>query len=49
MYVINLKESGFNYMRNGTQQKRAIAFRIVLAFIGAFATFLFGLIIKAIF
>jgi hypothetical protein len=49
MYVINLKESGFNYKRNGTQQKRDIVFRIFLAFIGAVATFIFGLILKAIF
>ena len=49
MYVINLKESGFNFRRNAKQKQRDIAFRIVLAFIGAVATFIFGLIIKGIF
>lgn len=49
MYVINLRESGFNYKRNAKQKQRDIAFRIMLAFIGAAATFFFGLIIKGIF
>ncbi len=49
MYVINLKESGLNYKRMAKQRQRDIAFRIMLAFIGAFATFIFGLILKGIF
>lgn len=49
MYVINLKETGFSYKRMIKQRQRDIAFRIALAFIGAFATFIFGLIIKSIF
>ena len=49
MYVINLKESGFAYKRNAKQRQRDIAFRIVLAFIGAAATFIFGLILKSLF
>lgn len=49
MYVINLKENGFNFKRNAKQRQRDIAFRIMLAFIGAAATFIFGLIIKGIF
>ena len=49
MYIINLKESGFNFKRNAKQKQRDIAFRIMLAFIGAAATFIFGLIIKGIF
>ena len=49
MYVINLKEAGFAYKRSIKQQRRDIAFRITLAFIGAVATFIFGLIIKGIF
>ena len=49
MYVINLRESGFAYKRNARQKQRDISFRIFLAFIGAFATFIFGLILKGIF
>ncbi len=49
MYVINLKETGLSYKRTIKQQQRDIAFRIALAFIGAVATFLFGLVIKGIF
>ena len=43
MYVINLKESGMSYKRMIRQRQRDIAFRIALAFVGALATFLFGL------
>jgi hypothetical protein len=49
MYVINLTDHGKAYTRAAKQRKRDIAFKIFLAFIGAFATFIFGLIIKAIF
>ena len=49
MYVISLKDSGYAYKRSAKQRQRDIAFRIVLAFIGAAATFIFGLIIKGIF
>lgn len=49
MYVINLRESGLGYMRTAGQKKRDIAFKIFLAFVGAFATFVFGLILKAVF
>lgn len=49
MYVISLKENGFAYKRNSKQKQRDIMFRIMLAFIGAAATFLFGIILKAIF
>ena len=49
MYVINLKDNGFAYKRSAKQRQRDIAFRIMLAFIGAAATFIFGLIIKGIF
>lgn len=49
MYVINLKENGLNYKRTEKQRQRDIAFRIMLAFIGAAATFIFGLILKGIF
>ena len=49
MYVISLKENGYAYKRNAKQRQRDIAFRIMLAFIGAAATFIFGHIIKGIF
>lgn len=48
MYVINLKESGFAYNRTRRQKQRDISYKIFLAFIGALATFLFGLILKAL-
>lgn len=49
MYVINLKENGLAFKRNEKQRQRDVAFRIGLAFIGALATFIFGLILKGIF
>lgn len=48
MYVINLKEKGLNFRRAKAQRTRDIAYKIGLAFIGALATFIFGLILKAI-
>lgn len=49
MYVINLKENGFAYKRAAKQRQRDITFKIFLAFIGALATFVFGLILKGLF
>lgn len=49
MYVISLKENGKAYKRSAKQRRRDITFRIFLAFIGALATFIFGLILKAVF
>ncbi len=49
MYVINLKDSGFAYKRTAKQRQRDISFKIFLAFIGALATFIFGLILKQLF
>lgn len=49
MYVISLKENGMSFKRAEKQKRRDVAFKILLAFIGAVATFIFGLIIKAIF
>ncbi len=48
MYVIRLKENGFAWKRASKQKQRDISFRIFLAFLGALATFVFGLILKAI-
>lgn len=48
MYVINLKESGFAWKRTSKQKQRDVTFKIFLAFLGAFATFVFGLILKAL-
>ena len=49
MYVINLKESGFAFRREAKQRRRDVGFKIFLAFVGALATFIFGLILKGIF
>lgn len=49
MYVIALKESGLAYKRNQRQKRLDIINKIALAFVGAVATFVFGLILKAIF
>lgn len=49
MYVISLTETGMGFRREITQKRRDVGFKILLALIGAFATFIFGLIIKAIF
>lgn len=48
MYVINLKESGFAWKRTAKQRQRDVSFKIFLAFLGAFATFVFGLILKGL-
>ncbi len=49
MYVISLRESGLAYKRNQRQKRMDVINKIALAFVGAFATFIFGLILKAIF
>ena len=49
MYVISLKENGMAFKRSAKQRQRDIFFKIFLAFVGALATFVFGLILKAIF
>lgn len=49
MYVISLKESGLAFRREAHRKRRDVSFRIFLAFIGAFATFLFGVVLKALF
>lgn len=48
-YVIILKDSGMSFKRLEEQKQRDVTFKIFLAFIGAFATFIFGLILKGIF
>ncbi len=48
MYVITLKESGLNFRREKKQRARDVMFKIALAFIGALATFIFGIILKAL-
>ncbi len=49
MYVIALKESGLAFKRNQRQRRQDILNKIFLAMVGAVATFIFGLILKAIF
>ena len=48
MYVITLKESGMNFRRARKQRVRDVFYKLALAFIGALATFIFGIILKAI-
>jgi hypothetical protein len=48
-YVITLKQNGFAFQRAKKQQQRDVLFKIFLAFIGALATFIFGLLLKSIF
>lgn len=49
MYVISLKESGLAFKRNEKQRRQEFYYRMLLAAVGAVATFIFGLILKAIF
>ena len=49
MYVITLKESGYAFRRSQKQRRRDVWFKIALAFVGALATFIFGLILRSIF
>ena len=49
MYVITLKESGYAFRRSQKQRRRDIWFKIALAFVGALAPFIFGLILRSIF
>lgn len=49
MYVIALKENGLAFKRNQKQKRLDVINKILLAFVGAVATFVFGLILKAIF
>lgn len=49
LYVISLKENGINFKRREKQRRQDVLYKILLALVGAFATFIFGLIIKAIF
>ena len=48
MYVINLKDSGFAWRHTCKQRQRDVSFKIFLAFLGALATFVFGLILKGL-
>lgn len=49
MYVISLKESGLAFKRREKQRRQDLMYKIFLAMVGAVATFVFGLILKAIF
>lgn len=48
MYVITLKDSGLHFGREKRQRAKDVAYKICLGFIGALATFVFGLILKAV-
>ncbi len=49
MYVISLKESGLSFKRQERQRMQDVLYKIFLALVGATFTFIFGLILKAIF
>jgi len=49
MYVISMRESGLNFKKNLKLRRQEFFNKIILAFVGAVATFLFGLILKAVF
>lgn len=49
MYVLSLKANGVAYKNRYTQKRKELTNKILTAFIGAFATFIFGVILKAIF
>lgn len=49
MYVISLKESGQTFKSGARQKRQELLNRIFMAFVGALATFIFGLILKAVF
>ena len=48
MYVITLNERGLNFRRARSQRSREAVYRIALALLGAVATFVFGIILKAV-
>ena len=49
MYVISLRESGLRYGSLKARRRRDAAYKMALAFAGVLATFVFGLILRAIF
>ncbi len=49
MYVITLREIGFSFKRGQIQRRREVWFKVALAFLGAVATFIFGLILRGLF
>lgn len=49
MYVITLKENGVAFKRAQRKKQQDVYYKILLAFVGAFATFIFGLILNALF
>lgn len=48
-YVINLKALGISYERERKSRQRELLYKLILAFIGAVATFIFSLLLKALF
>ena len=49
MYVVSLKANGLAFKSETLQKRKEFLNRILTAFVGALATFIFGLILKAIF
>ena len=48
-YVITLRANGFSYRRESLQVKRNIYFKVLLTVGGAVASFLIGLLLRALF
>lgn len=49
MYVLSLKANGQTFKNRSAQKRKELGNKILTAFVGALATFIFGLILKAIF
>lgn len=49
VYVITLRSGGFSYRRESLQVKRNIYFKVALTVGGAIASFLIGLLLRALF
>ena len=49
IYVIHMREAGLNYRRQDYQRKRSLFFRLLLAAVGAGASFLVGVLLRIIF
>lgn len=49
MYVVSLKASGLAFKSDAVQKRKEFLNKIFTAFVGALATFIFGLILKALF
>ncbi len=49
VYVIHMREAGLNYRRQDYQRRRSLMFRLLLAALGALASFIVGALLRIIF